>query len=158
MFSNVFDPRWTLNRSGMRDSQFSRGDFSLVHWFWFKFASKPLRSMSQLSKMVWHLHIGAKMTPQLTKMWGVAFLVKILPNLQGAFWGTYGPFLVQPKVLMDAPLIVFHIFEVKFNFWEPHFPDTKFYPIISSGVIWFGLCSHSNLCRWTLLSFLKHSF
>ena len=32
---------------------------------------------------------------------------------------------------MDAPLIVFHIFEVKFNFWEPHFPDTKFYPNIA---------------------------
>ena len=59
---------------------------------------------SQLSKMVWHLHIRWKMAAQWTKAWGVIFFVQILTKLQGAIWGTLKPFLVQQKAWRGAPL------------------------------------------------------
>ena len=68
--------------------QISRADFSLVIEFSFKWVSIPKRAWSQLSELVWHLHIHWKMTTQWTKTRGVTFFVQILTKLQGAILGT----------------------------------------------------------------------
>ena len=88
---------------------------ALISYFPFSYSadfSFFLHYHNQLSKMEGHLKIGSK----LRVLW--------------AIWGTLKPFLVQPSVSMDAPLIVVHIFEVKINFGESHSPDTKFSPFV----------------------------
>ena len=83
--------------------QFSGADFSLVIEFSVKWTSAPLRAWSQLSKMVWHLKIRLKLSVLQPEDWGVVFLSKNWPKLQGAIWGTKSQNFFEKKVFLGNP-------------------------------------------------------